>query len=54
MYGDHLYKKGDYAGAIVQYQQTIGHVEPSYVIRKYLDAQRIVQLTGVYVRSKKS
>ena len=33
-YGDHLYSKGDYDGAVQQYMQTIGHVQPSYVIRK--------------------
>mgnify|MGYP000867380723 CR=1 FL=1 len=34
VYGDHLYKKGDYNGAIEQYIKTIGKLEPSYVIRK--------------------
>ena len=33
-YGDHLYSKGDFDGAIQQYIKTIGHLEPSYVIRK--------------------
>jgi len=33
-YGDHLYSKGDYDGAMAQYQKTIGRLEPSYVIRK--------------------
>ena len=45
MYGDHLYKKCDWDGAMTQYCQTIGHVEPSYVIRRFLDAQRISNLT---------
>eukprot|EP00963_Diacronema_lutheri_P004147 scaffold316_cov352-Pavlova_lutheri.AAC.11 len=44
-YGDHLYKKGDYSGAMEQYIETIGLLEPSYVIRKFLDAQRINSLT---------
>lgn len=44
-YGDHLYKKGDYSGAMEQYIETIGFLEPSYVIRKFLDAQRINSLT---------
>eukprot|EP00164_Ancoracysta_twista_P003478 GFYU01004640.1.p1 GENE.GFYU01004640.1~~GFYU01004640.1.p1 ORF type:complete len:938 (-),score=267.55 GFYU01004640.1:157-2970(-) len=44
-YGDHLYGKGDYDGAISQYINTIGRLEPSYVIRKFLDAQRIHNLT---------
>ena len=45
-YGDHLYSKRDYEGAIVQYIKTIGRLEPSYVIRKFLDAQRIHNLTA--------
>ncbi|KAL6049387.1 Vacuolar protein sorting-associated protein 11 [Balamuthia mandrillaris] len=45
-YGDHLYGKGDYDGAIRQYLRTIGRLEPSYVIRKFLDAQRIHNLTS--------
>lgn len=43
-YGDHLYLKGDYDGAMQQFVQTIGHLQPSYVIRKFLDAQRIHNL----------
>lgn len=35
-YGDHLYTKGDYDGAMQQYVKTIGHLQPSYVIRKVL------------------
>ncbi|KAI7820795.1 hypothetical protein BC939DRAFT_217617 [Gamsiella multidivaricata] len=45
-YGDHLYNKGDYDGAMAQYIRTIGRLEPSYVIRKFLDAQRIYNLTS--------
>eukprot|EP01132_Coremiostelium_polycephalum_P001153 gene1153-1462_t len=45
-FGDHLYGKGDYDGAIAQYLCTIGKLEPSYVIRKFLDAQRIHNLTS--------
>ncbi|XP_065843977.1 vacuolar protein sorting-associated protein 11 homolog [Oscarella lobularis] len=44
-YGDHLYTKGDHDGAIKQYVKTIEHLEPSYVIRRFLDAQRIHNLT---------
>ncbi|KAH3841675.1 vacuolar protein sorting-associated protein 11 homolog [Dreissena polymorpha] len=44
-YGDHLYFKGDHDGAIDQYIKTIGKLEASYVIRKFLDAQRIHNLT---------
>ena len=45
-YGDHLYAKHDYDAAMTQYVATIGHMEPSYVIRKFLDAQRIHNLTS--------
>ncbi|XP_054007633.1 vacuolar protein sorting-associated protein 11 homolog isoform X2 [Hylaeus anthracinus] len=44
-YGDHLYLKGDHNGAIEQYIKTIGKLEPSYVIRKFLDSQHIDYLT---------
>ncbi|KAM7270961.1 hypothetical protein ACFE04_030175 [Oxalis oulophora] len=45
-YGDHLYGKQDYDEAMSQYINTIGHLEPSYVIQKFLDAQRIYNLTN--------
>ncbi|GAB2285198.1 Vacuolar protein sorting-associated protein 11 [Dionaea muscipula] len=45
-YGDHLYSKQDYDDAMTQYILTIGHLEPSYVIQKFLDAQRIYNLTN--------
>lgn len=45
-YGDHLYGKQEYDEAMSQYIQTIGHLEPSYVIQKFLDAQRIYNLTN--------
>lgn len=44
-YGDHLYTKGDHSAAIEQYVKTIGKLEPSYVIRKFLDSQHIDKLT---------
>ncbi|KAI9366915.1 hypothetical protein DFJ73DRAFT_755623 [Zopfochytrium polystomum] len=45
-YGDWLYSKSDYDAAMIQYQQTIGYLEPSYVIRKFLDAERLQNLTS--------
>jgi hypothetical protein len=33
-YGDHLYTKGDFDGAMAQFVKTIGWTQPSYVIRK--------------------
>ena len=44
--GDYEYGKKDYDKAIEQYISTIGQVEPSYVIRQFLDAQRIHNLTS--------
>ncbi|KAJ9101766.1 hypothetical protein QFC21_003105 [Naganishia friedmannii] len=43
-YGDYLYTKGDFEGSIGQFVKTIGYLQPSYVIRKFLDAQRIQNL----------
>lgn len=56
LYGDYLYGKGDFDGAMSQFVKTLGYVQPSYVIRKvsadsgssndqFLDAQRINNLT---------
>jgi vacuolar protein sorting-associated protein 11 len=33
-YGDHLYQKADYDGAMQQYLKAIDNTEPSQVIRK--------------------
>ncbi|KAL6238216.1 hypothetical protein BDW75DRAFT_201747 [Aspergillus navahoensis] len=43
-YGDYLYQKGDYDTAMQQYLRAIDNTEPSQVIRKYLDTQRIHNL----------
>ncbi|OTA88593.1 hypothetical protein M434DRAFT_398962 [Hypoxylon sp. CO27-5] len=43
-YGDHLYQKGDYDSAMSQYIKAIDNTEPSQVIRKFLDTQRIHNL----------
>ncbi|KAJ8712181.1 hypothetical protein PYW07_005023 [Mythimna separata] len=43
-YGDHLYSKGDLKGAIDQYVKTIGWLETSYVIRKYLESRHLESL----------
>lgn len=44
-YGDHLYTKANFTGAIEQYIKTIGHLEPSYVIRRFLDSRHTQYLT---------
>jgi len=43
-YGDYLYQKKDYDTAMQQYLRAIENTEPSVVIRKYLDTQRIHNL----------
>ncbi|MCJ1468433.1 hypothetical protein MMC07_007061 [Pseudocyphellaria aurata] len=43
-YGDYLHKKGDYDTAMQQYLKAIDNTEPSQVIRKFLDSQRINNL----------
>jgi vacuolar protein sorting-associated protein 11 len=45
-YAAHLYGKYNFNEAIAQYIKTIGFLEPSYVIRKFLDSQRIHNLTA--------
>lgn len=44
-YGDHLYGKGNFSGAVEQYIRTIGFLEPSYVIRRFLDSRHTQYLT---------
>ena len=45
-YGDHLFKRGDLEAAITQYSNTIGFVPASYVIRRFLDSQKVSHLTS--------
>jgi hypothetical protein len=40
-YAEHLYKKGDFSGAMDQYMHTIGSLESSHVIFRYIDAPKI-------------
>lgn len=44
-YGDHLYGKANFGGAVEQYIKTIGYLEPSYVIRRFLDSRHTQYLT---------
>ena len=44
-YGDYLYTKGDFDGAMGQFVKTLGFLQPSYVIRK-VDASRLILLIG--------
>ena len=43
-FGDRLYQKGDYDMAMQQYLRAIDNTEPSQIIRKFLDNQRIRNL----------
>ncbi|EFX06606.1 vacuolar protein sorting protein [Grosmannia clavigera kw1407] len=43
-FGDYLYRKGSYDEAMAQYIRAIDSTEPSLVIRKFLDTQRIHNL----------
>nr|POE71978.1 vacuolar protein sorting-associated protein 11 like [Quercus suber] len=43
-FGDYLYQKGDYDTAMQQYLHAIDNTEPSQIIRKFLDNQRIRNL----------
>ena len=45
-FAEHLYKKGDYAGAAEQYVYTVGELPPSTVIASFLAAQRVCELTS--------
>ncbi|KAK9481024.1 hypothetical protein V1514DRAFT_65848 [Lipomyces japonicus] len=45
-FGDYLYERGDYDDAMEQYIKAIDSGEASQVIRKYLDSQRIYNLTS--------
>ncbi|EKU22060.1 vacuolar protein sorting-associated 11-like protein, partial [Nannochloropsis gaditana CCMP526] len=50
-YADHLYeKKRAYDESVQQYIHTIGYLDPSYVIARFLDPQRIHNLT-VYLEA---
>ncbi|CAK82335.1 unnamed protein product (macronuclear) [Paramecium tetraurelia] len=41
LHGDHLYDQHDFQGAIKQYINTAGILEPSYVIGKFLDVSHV-------------
>ena len=49
MYADHLYEEGDFWSAVEQYCNTIGYVQSSYVVRKFLEPRRMPQLI-MYLR----
>ena len=40
-HAEHLYRKGDFMSAMDQYIHTIGSLQPSYVIFRFLDASKI-------------
>uniref|UniRef100_A0A5S6R317 Vacuolar protein sorting-associated protein 11 homolog n=1 Tax=Trichuris muris TaxID=70415 RepID=A0A5S6R317_TRIMR len=44
LYGDYFFQKGDYSNAFKQYSRTIGSLETSYVVRKFLEVRRVDNL----------
>jgi len=46
-YGDHLFARGDYDVALQQYLQALDDLNPSEIIRKFLDVQRISNLVQI-------
>src|SRR5579871_4794323 len=46
-YADHLFSRGEYDAAIQQYLRALDSINPSEVIRKYLDIQRIGNLVQI-------
>ncbi len=52
-YGDYLYLKGDFDGSVAQYVKTLGHLQPSYVIRK-VGGRSLRYLTAVLTESDSS
>nr|CAH8832177.1 unnamed protein product [Trichobilharzia regenti] len=45
-YADHLYRQKDYDAAIREYIKTIGKLEASFVIQRFLEGSHIIQLTS--------
>lgn len=46
-YGDYLYTKGDFDGAMNHFTKTLGFLQPSYVIRKVSVQPEVAGLTAV-------
>jgi vacuolar protein sorting-associated protein 11 len=44
LHGDFYYQKQEFKKAIEQYNKTAGYVEPSYIIRQFLDVSHIEYL----------
>jgi len=44
LHGDYFYNKKEYNNAIEKYKNTIEYLEPSYVIKRFLEAQQIEDL----------
>jgi len=52
-WGDALYDKGEFDLAMAAYKETLHHLEPSYVLRRFLDAQvcvcvKCVECTAIF------
>eukprot|EP01015_Nassula_variabilis_P015990 TRINITY_DN2412_c0_g1_i2.p1 TRINITY_DN2412_c0_g1~~TRINITY_DN2412_c0_g1_i2.p1 ORF type:complete len:258 (-),score=32.61 TRINITY_DN2412_c0_g1_i2:37-810(-) len=41
LHGDYYYTRGDFENAVRHYKETAGFIEPSYIVRKFLDISQI-------------
>lgn len=49
-YAEHLYEKKNFEDSVAQFCLTIGRIEPSYVIRRFLDSNQVANLV-VYLEA---
>ena len=49
LHGDYLYNKEEFTKAIEHYKLSIKHLEPSYVIKRFLDVQKIEDLISYLI-----
>ncbi|KAH9258492.1 hypothetical protein BASA81_002994 [Batrachochytrium salamandrivorans] len=49
-YAEHLYEKKNFEDSVTQFCLTIGRIEPSYVIRRFLDSNQVANLV-VYLEA---
>ena len=45
-YADHLHSRGDYRNAVDEYAETIGHLAPSAVLKRFLGVQQVDHLAA--------
>ena len=45
-YADHLHSRGDHRNAVDEYAETIGHLAPSAVLKRFLGVQQVDHLAA--------